>query len=77
MKLYLISQTVNLGYDIYDSAVVAAESEDAARNIHPRKFAPDWDSTEWCEPDSVKVTFIGTSDCIPESGVICASFNAG
>ena len=34
LKLYRISQTVNTGYDTYDSAVVVAESEDAAREIH-------------------------------------------
>lgn len=35
MNLYLISQTENLTYDTYDSAVVAAESEAQARDIHP------------------------------------------
>ena len=35
MNLYLISQTQNQTYDTYDSAVVAAESEDHARAIHP------------------------------------------
>jgi hypothetical protein len=34
MKLYLISIEY-MGYDTYDSAVVAAESEDDARHIHP------------------------------------------
>lgn len=38
MKLFLISQDVNDGYDVYDSAVVAAESEEAARSIHPSRF---------------------------------------
>lgn len=31
MNLYLLEQTVNNGYDTYDSAVVAAENEDIAR----------------------------------------------
>lgn len=35
MNLYLISQSANLGYDTYDCAVVAAETEDIARSIHP------------------------------------------
>ncbi len=35
MKLYLISQDINSGYDSYDSAVVSAESEEDARKIHP------------------------------------------
>ena len=41
MKLWLISQDVNNGWDTYDSAVVAAETEDEARNIYP----DNWDST--------------------------------
>jgi hypothetical protein len=35
LNLYRISQVVNDGYDTYDSAVVAAESEDAARRTSP------------------------------------------
>lgn len=35
MNLYLISQTQNQTYDTYDIAVVAAESENHARAIHP------------------------------------------
>lgn len=35
MNLYLISQTQNQTYGTYDSAVVAAESENHARAIHP------------------------------------------
>ena len=35
MNLYLISQNRNNGYDTYDSAVVAAESEEKARMIRP------------------------------------------
>lgn len=35
MKLWVISQTANDGYDTYDSAVVAAETEDDAKLIHP------------------------------------------
>lgn len=36
MNLYLISQSQWTGYDTFDSAVVVAESEDAARDMHPR-----------------------------------------
>jgi len=35
MNIYLISQRVNNGYDTYDSAVVAAETEEQARMIYP------------------------------------------
>ena len=35
MKLWLISQDVNSGYDTYDSAVVAADTSDDARRVSP------------------------------------------
>ncbi|MTB53061.1 hypothetical protein [Lewinella sp. W8] len=35
MKIYLITQDLVHGYDTYDSAVVSAESEEDAKNIHP------------------------------------------
>ena len=35
MNLYLISQSIDRGYDTYDSAVVAAEGEQAARETLP------------------------------------------
>ena len=35
MNIYKISQTENQDYCTYDSAIVAAESEEEARNIHP------------------------------------------
>lgn len=38
MKLYRISQDENDGYDTYDSAVVAAISEDEAKKIDPSGF---------------------------------------
>lgn len=38
MKLYLISQSIVSGYDTYDAAIVSAEDEDDARNIHPSDF---------------------------------------
>ena len=47
LKLYRISQTVNTGYDTYDSAVVVAESEDAAREIHPDGIGAKWDGKKW------------------------------
>jgi len=35
MKIFLISQSENSGYDTYDSAVVCAENEEAAKRITP------------------------------------------
>ena len=38
MKLWLISQDVNNNYDTYDSAVVAAETEEEARVTFPNRW---------------------------------------
>lgn len=68
MNLYLISQTENNGYDSYDSAVVVAESEEAARKIHPAQSLVEgaewwldrWSKHTWCEsPAQVKVEYLG------------------
>ena len=79
MKLWLISQNANLGYDTYDSAVVAAATEEEARSTHPRSNR-SWGERfpDWCEtPEQVTAVLIG--DALPGTGagVICASFNAG
>ncbi len=89
LKLYLISQEQNRGYDTYDSAVVAAYSEDEATLIHPGEGLFDeneqiecnrWDKgfVSWANhPSQVTADLIGDAiDCEPNS-VICASFNAG
>lgn len=78
MKLWRISQTQNVGYDTYDSAVVAAELEGDARKINP-------DGNEWgrpygawaASPEQVKVELLG--DAVPgtKAGIILASFHAG
>ena len=38
MKLFLISQDENNGYDTYDSAVVCAKDEEAAKRITPAGY---------------------------------------
>ena len=35
LKLYLISQNVNNGYDTFSAAVVCAENEEDAKRVHP------------------------------------------
>jgi hypothetical protein len=79
MKLWIISQTVNNNYDTYDSAVVAAETEEEARNILPS--GGNWDEARryggWAsKPSEVTVEYLGTTDR-DISGVILSSFNAG
>ena len=84
LKLYLISQDVNDGYDTFDSAIVAAISAHQATFIHPgdyRKLWPDWGNDNyptWAKkPEQVTVKYIGKAKVNTKSGVICASFNAG
>ena len=79
MKLWLISQTEIDEYDTFDSAVVAAETEEAARNTHPmgdgrglecNKY-PSWAT----HADNVCAEYLGETN--RKAGVVCASFNAG
>jgi len=79
VNLYLISQSVNNDYDTYDSAVVAAETELAARATHPNgdDDPPPYLVGCWAQPEDVKVTLVGVAVEGTEAGVICASFNAG
>ena len=47
MKLFLISQDKNEGYDTYDSAVVVAESEKEAREVHPSSYVTHVSNSKW------------------------------
>jgi hypothetical protein len=50
LNLYLISQSVNNDYDTYDSAVVAAASEEEARLIYPDNWGTNkntWNGSRW------------------------------
>lgn len=88
LKLFLISQNVNNGYDTYDSAVVAARTAEEASRIHPEDIfignipglRPSSDSyykETWADYKDVCVTYIGeAADNIIKS-VLCSSFNAG
>jgi hypothetical protein len=75
MKLFLISQSYNDGYDTYDSAVVAARDEEAAREV---AVGSTGSCGTWAKPKHVAVEDIGTAKTGTKAGtVICASFNAG
>lgn len=77
MMLWKISQDTKGGYDTYDSAIVAAETETEARLINPEG---EWGLvfSAWAlSPDDVKVELIGHAIEGTQSGVILASFNAG
>ena len=47
MKLWLISQSINNDYDTYDSAVVAAETEEQARVTYPGDRDYKWSGSRW------------------------------
>lgn len=86
MNIYRISRNEDIDYDTFDSAVVIAESEDAARHIHPRDTVEgEWwlddDSygplSSWTSPANVIVTYLGIANDSVLPGVVCASFNPG
>lgn len=81
MNLYLLSQTALTGYDVFDSAVVTAENDDAARLMHPDE-RENWDGKAgnypaWPDAECISVVYLGIAHPSLKSGVICASFNAG
>lgn len=76
LKLWLISQEENTGWDTYDSAVVAAKTEEEARLINPDG---EWKLySAWCSsPDKVHVEYLGIATESVEPGIVLSSFNAG
>jgi hypothetical protein len=93
MKLWKIERQDEGGYDTFDMAVVAAETEQDARYTSPNGYqvwlteagwvrektmkADSYSSRDWTSPDRVSVTLIGEAVEGTERGVIVASFNAG
>ena len=81
MNLYLLSQTVERGYDSFDSFVCAAETPLEPRSTHPRGgplHAPARSWGAWASsPDDVTCVFIGRAAPGTKAGPVCASFNAG
>ena len=93
MKLWRIAQSENNNYDTYDSAVVAAETEEDARNTYPGDYDVKWHGTKWLWhlEDGRILDHSAGSWTIPahvsveflsdgyagKAGVVCASFNAG
>ena len=92
MNLYLLSQNESKGWDTYDCAIVAAESEEEARKICPSgryEWRDGWcynylPTRRYCPRDdwandiaNISVKLIGVADPTVSRGVILASFNAG
>ena len=84
MKLFMLDQEVNIDHDTYDAVVVAAETEEEARWIHPSEYEHQdkWDGktekySTWCAVEDVHVRYLGEAAEGTEKGIILASFNAG
>lgn len=68
MKLWLLEQTKNNNYETYDSCVVVAETEGAAKNVHPdgdsvfETSFDEWtneEKTAWFSTDCTNVLYVG------------------
>lgn len=79
MKLWLLTQSDNSGYDTYDSCIVAAKTEEEARDIHPGgEVGWKYQRNSWAKsPDTVKVELLGTARKGTEVGMILSSYRAG
>ena len=77
MKLYLITQDVNNGYDTYDSFVVCAKDEEDAKMVHELDDDELYCKTWVSNIEDIKVKYLGEADESIERGEILGSFNAG
>lgn len=90
MNLYTIYQDTNNGYDTYDTALVAAETEEEAKRIDPSDCHVWSDEEEswiyegrvdnhdsWVTVDKVSAEYMGKAKDDLRSGLIFSSFNAG
>ena len=82
MKIYLLTQNENAGYDTYDSCVVIAENEEEEKKIRPD--GGSWErelKNKYCcwvnHIERVSIEYIGEAKEESEEEVICSSFNAG
>ncbi len=82
MKLWKLTQSEHRGWDTYDTCIVAAESEEEAKQIHPNDISTlPWETMAyhcWASiPEFVQAELIGEAVEGTREGVILASFNAG
>ncbi len=93
MNIYLLSQSEKHGYDTYNCCVVAAESEEEARKIHPDSdaapiickdgnFAYEDGSRFGCHSwascvQNVQCKLLGTGVAGLVKGVVNANFRSG
>ena len=60
MNLYLLTQTENTCFIYYDSAVVVASDEEAAKLVLPYKGKEKY-AYAWAGPKDIKVQLLGSS----------------
>jgi len=80
MNLYLITRNDNVGYDEYDAAVIAAETEEAAKSfIVDGNEIWGWTQNYSSDPKNIDISIelIGVATPDIEAGILIASFNAG
>jgi hypothetical protein len=85
LKLYLLTQNDNNGYDTYDSCVVCAKDEKEAKTISPEGGIfvetagkkSSWRTAWALRASSITCEEIGTANSDQKKGVILSSFNAG
>lgn len=77
MNLYLLINKDSSGYDVYDSVVVCAESEEEARLMHPMGPGGVWVLSNWYKTEDVKVELIGEACRDLPKGVVCLSYKGG
>jgi len=73
-KLYLLTQSINSGWDTYDSMVIAAKDEEQAKEISLQTGSTGQYGS-WAEPKYINAECIGETH--KEAGLILSSFNAG
>lgn len=74
MKLWKLAQDKNTDYDTFDSAVVAAETEQEAKETAIGDYGR---YGTWVAPEFVNVELIGEATMGIKKGIIISSFNAG
>jgi hypothetical protein len=78
MKLYMLSTTVNDRPKAFSRAVVAAETEEAARRTHPDGSSTVLSQEDhfgtWVSLQRVQVEYLGEAKPGMQAGVIIASY---
>lgn len=82
MNLYLLQQSVNTGWDTYDSMIICATDPEEAIELSYKQFGSHCKDRHYvwvmysCK-DQIEVKLIGTATEELEKGVMLSSFNAG